>query len=181
MQLRDSVGATGVPAKQFDLVVGDLTRLSSGEIRRAIEELRRAAKPAASVALLGTTRGSFDEFYSIYWEALCEEGLVEHSPMLEALVTARPTVGEIEELAREAGLRPVRSVTRKHRLDYADGATFLSSPLIANYFLPDWLALLRGKLEHARVLRALSRVIDRARDGIDFDVSIRATVVLGIR
>ena len=133
------------------------------------------------MAVLCATRGSFDEFHSIYWEALHHESLLENSHLVEALTQDRPTTTELEAIARKARLHKIRTVTRKHRLDFADGASFLSSPLIANYFLPDWLKLIASLDERERVLRALSTVIDDARDGADFDVSVKMTVLLGVR
>lgn len=176
-----SVMATSVAPESFDLVIADLSWQPVEELPQAIRNVRAAARPGSTIAILCATRGSFDEFHSIYWEALHRESLLEHSPIVESLIEARPTTADLESMARHARLHKLRVVTRKHRLDFADGASFLSSPLIANYFLPDWLGLIKQTDERDRILNTLPKVIDDARDGADFDVSIKATVLIGVR
>jgi ubiquinone/menaquinone biosynthesis C-methylase UbiE len=176
-----SVMATGVAPESFDLVVADLGWHSSPEIPTAIKHVREAARPGATVAVLCATHGSFDEFHSIYWEALHRESLLEHSPLVEALTQDRPTTGDLESIGRAMRLHKVRSVTQKSVLEFEDGSSFLASPLIANYFLPDWISLLANADDGERVLRILPHVIDDARDGATFDVSIKATVLIGVR
>jgi ubiquinone/menaquinone biosynthesis C-methylase UbiE len=176
-----SVMMTGVAPETFDLVVADLGWHPAPDLPTAFKQVREAARPGASVAILCATRGSFDEFYSIYWEALHRESLLEHSPLIESLIQDRPTTADLELIARRSRLHNLRLVTRKHRLDFSDGATFLKSPLIANYFLPDWMSLISRTDERERLLKTLPDVIDDARDGVDFDVSIKATVLIGVR
>lgn len=164
---------------EFDLVIGDLSLLPSSEIEAVLEELIRVAKKGATVAVKLATQGSFGEFFSLYWEALYELNLIEYSPQLEGLITERLTVGKVEELTLDAGLRSVRSVTKKERLDFADGETFLASPLIETMFLDDWLAFLPDDKTRLDVRRQLVKIIDRERQNVDFDVSIKATLIIG--
>src|SRR5499427_9088608 len=128
------------PDGEFDLVIGDASMASPQEIGPALAELTRVAKKGATVVLKLTTRGSFDEFFSIYWESLYNLGLLDYTPQLEGLITARLTVSDAEQLATDVGLKQVRSVTRKERFDYRDGKEFFESPLIDTFFLHDWLA-----------------------------------------
>jgi ubiquinone/menaquinone biosynthesis C-methylase UbiE len=163
----------------FDLVIADASMYPHAQLKNALAELMRIARPGAKIVVKLTTHGSFDEFFSIYWEALHDAGLDALTPQLEALVTERLTIAEVEELASRAGLRHVRSVTRKERFDYADARAFLAAPLIENFFLEDWLALLPGETETRRVKQNLIRIIDEERHHMDFDVSIKATLVIG--
>src|SRR5262249_605448 len=55
---------------EFDLVIGDASMLPPSQMGTAFAELIRVAKRNALIALKLTTRGSFDEFFSIYWESL---------------------------------------------------------------------------------------------------------------
>jgi hypothetical protein len=144
-----------------------------------VAELARVAAPGATVVLKLATRGSFDEFYSVFWEALHDLDLDEYTPQLEDLIAERLTVEQAEELARAAGLRQVKSVTRKHRFDYEDAASFLAAPLIVTEFLAHWLAIFDNERDSSRVQAELAEVIDRARGEMDFDVSIKATLVIG--
>lgn len=171
--------ALGLADNEFDWIVADASLTPAREIGAVFAELRRVAKKGATIALKLTTRGSFDEFFSVFWETLYELGLIEYTPQLEALITERPTVSEAEELAAAAGLKGVRSVTQKERFDFPTGAEFLVAPLIETNFLSDWLALLPDDATRARVLQKLPEVIDRARAAMDFDVSIKATLIVG--
>ena len=171
--------ALGQADEDFDLVIGDASMMPSDRIDEALGELARVAKPGATVALKLTTRGSFDEFFSLYWEALHDLGLEDLTPQLEELITERLTVDQAERLARGAGLRHVRSVTRKQEFDYDDAANFLAAPLIETSFLDRWLEILPDSETAGRVRAALAEVIDRERHEMDFDVSIKATLVIG--
>jgi len=173
------LAALGLKADGYDLVIGDASMLPTGELGAALRELARVARPGATVALKLTTRGSFDEFFSIYWEALHDLGLEEFTPQLEGLITERLTATQAQESAAAAGLRHVRSVTRKERFDFEDAAAFLASPLIATSFLGGWLDILPDAATARRVRDALVEVIDRERYGMEFDISIKATLVVG--
>jgi ubiquinone/menaquinone biosynthesis C-methylase UbiE len=174
-----SVTALGLADNDFDLVIGDATMLPAGEVGNSLTELTRVAKKDATVALKLTTRGSFDEFFSIYWEALYHLGLTEYTPRLEALITERLTVSDAEQLAARAGLMQVESVTRKERFDYQDAHAFFEAPLIEAFFLDDWFALLPDQKTRHMVQKQAAVIIDRECHGMDFDVSIKATLVRG--
>lgn len=170
--------ALGLPADEFDWIVADASLTPARELGAIFAELRRVAKKGATIALKLTTRGSFDEFFSVFWETLYELNLVEYTPQLEKLVGERPTATEAEKLAEAAGLKDVRSVTQKERFDFPTGAAFLAAPLIETNFLGDWLALLPADATRARVLQKLPEMIDRARATLDFDVSLKATLIV---
>ncbi|MBI1765124.1 MAG: class I SAM-dependent methyltransferase [Acidobacteria bacterium] len=170
--------ALGVAPAAFDWVIADASLIPANEIAAALVELHRVAKQGATLVLKLTTRGSFDEFFSVYWEALYDMDLTAYTPQLEALTSARLTVSDAEAQAARAGWKSIRSVTRKETFPFADGATFLASPLIETAFLHDWLALLPDGATRARVKQHLPAVIDRARHELDFDVSIKATLVI---
>ena len=176
-----SVSAPGVFPESFDFVIADLGWHPQAEIPLAIKHTRELARPGATIALLCATRGSFDEFHSIYWETLYRESLLEYSPRIEALALDRPTTTDLESFAKAAHLQRVHSVTQKQLFAFDDGSAFLTSPLIANYFMPDWVSLMAEAEERSRVLKTLPQVIDDARDGGPFEVSIKATVLTGVR
>src|SRR5262245_25212977 len=164
---------------EFDLVIGDASMASPSEIGPSLAELTRVAKYGATVVLKLTTRGSFDEFFSIYWESLYNLGLLDYTPQLEGLITERMTVSDAEQIAIDSGLKHVRSVTRKERFDYSDGNEFFNSPLIETFFLNDWLAILPDEETRRQVREQMARIIDEDRHNMDFDVSIKATLIIG--
>jgi SAM-dependent methyltransferase len=170
--------ATGLPDHKFDLVIGDASLLPPDRLAAIGAELARVARRGATVALKISSRGSFDEFFSIYWEALHTLELDQYTPQLEAQITERLTVSEAEEVLRAAGLRRVRSVTRKEQFDYADAAAFFSAPLLASHF-EAWFAMLPDDQSRARVRETIGEIIERERHGMDFDISIKATLIIG--
>ena len=90
-----SLESLGVADDDFDFVVADLSLLAATELPERLNdiltELKRVAKHGAMIVLKLTTRGSFDEFYSIYWEALYEADLLGYTPQIEDLVSERMT------------------------------------------------------------------------------------------
>lgn len=164
---------------EFDLAIGDFSLLPPDRIESALEELIRVTKKGATVAVKLATQGSFGEVFSLYWEALYELNLIEYSPQLEELLTEWLTTGKAEELALDCDLRGVRGVTRSERLDFADGESFLKSPLIETMFLDVWLAFLPDDQTRFDVRQQLAKLIDRERQNADFDVSIKATILIG--
>jgi len=174
-----SLRSLGFADEEFDLVIGDASMEPPAEIGPAIGELARVARRDAPVVLKLTTRGSFDEFFSIYWESLYNLGLLDYTPQLEGLITERLTVSDAERVAADAGLKNVRSVTRKERFDYSDGKEFFESPLIETFFLDDWLAMLPDDETRRLVQEQVMKIIDEERHAMDFDVSIKATLIIG--
>jgi ubiquinone/menaquinone biosynthesis C-methylase UbiE len=165
--------------REFDGVIGDASMLHARDVEPLLREMLRVAEVDAPVVLKLATHGSFDEFFSIYWEALHDEGLDEQVwARLEALINERPTVSEAEQMAARAGLRDLQSFSSKEEFAFESGAAFLDSPLIKDAFLDEWLAIIPAE-RRQEVSRRLVAIIDRERQEMDFDVSIKATLVAG--
>lgn len=167
------------PVGEFDLVIGDLSLQPANQIEAALEELIRVAKKGATIVVKLITHSSFGEFFSIYWEALYELGLIESSPQLEGLIREHMPVSEAEELMMDSGLQRVRSVTLKETFTFKDAEAFFSNPVIETRFLDNWLALLPDQQTRQKVLEQLAIIIERERQQMDFEVSIKATVLIG--
>ncbi|MGE0884025.1 MAG: class I SAM-dependent methyltransferase [Blastocatellales bacterium] len=174
-----SLNKLDFPDKEFDLVIGDVSMLPTEQISDAVDELVRVAKKGATVVIKLATQGSFGEFFSVYWEALYDLDLIEHSPQVENLIAERLSVSDAEAMALDAGLSKVRSVTKKERFDFDDGSAFFAAPLIESSFLDDWFAMLPDQTTRKRVQQQLVKIIDRERQQMNFDVSIKATVIVG--
>jgi ubiquinone/menaquinone biosynthesis C-methylase UbiE len=168
-----------LPDDEFDLVIGDASMSAPSEIGPALAELRRVAAKGATVVLKLTTLGSLDEFFSIFWESLYNLGLLDYAPQLEGLITERLTVSAAEEIAVDAGLKDVRIVTSKEQFAYKDGKEFFESPLIETFFLNDWLAILHDEETREKVRQQMVKIIDEEHHKMDFDVSIKATLIIG--
>jgi hypothetical protein len=75
--LRHPINST-LSDNSFDLVIGNASLVSRQRVRKVLSELVRVAAPGATIALTLPTASSFGEFFSIYWEALHNNGLIDH-------------------------------------------------------------------------------------------------------
>jgi ubiquinone/menaquinone biosynthesis C-methylase UbiE len=165
----------------FDAVVGDASLLQPGEIEATIGEMHRVAQPGARIVLKLATRGSFGEFFSIYWEALHEAGIDNDVlSSLEQLMNELRTLSDAEQIAERSGFRNVESFVSKEEFDYENAQEFLDSPLIDDFFMSDWLKIVpEGNRDEVR--NQIGSIIDRERRSAPFDVSIKAAVITGIK
>jgi len=163
---------------RFDLVIGNTSLVSRQRVRKMLSELVRVAAPGATIALTLPTFSSFGEFFSIYWEALHNNGLLDHESDVEQLITELPTISDVEQLAEDEGLRDVKAFTRIEEFDFESGEQFLSSPLVAEFLIHDWLALVPDD-KRAALFDEISRLINEERHEAEFALSVKATLVVG--
>ncbi len=163
---------------QFDLVIGNASLVSRQRVRKMLSEMVRVAAPSATIAFALPTASSFGEFFSIYWEALHNNGLIDHESGVEQLITELPTVSDIEQLAEDEGLTDVQSWTRIEEFDFDSGEQFLSTPLVAEFLMQDWLALVPED-KRARLFSEISRLINEERHEAEFALSVKATLIVG--
>ncbi len=163
---------------RFDLVVGDGSLIHSERIPEMLDEMVRVAVPGATVALTLPTFSSFGEFFSIYWEALHNCGLIDHESDVENLITVLPVVSAVEELAEQSGLEQVSSVTRIEEFDFDSAEKFLNAPLIAEFLMPIWLETLPQE-SHEQVMNELARLISEESHELAFALTVKATLVMG--
>jgi ubiquinone/menaquinone biosynthesis C-methylase UbiE len=162
----------------FNLVVGDGSLIHSERIPAMLSEMVRVAAPNAVVALVLSTFSSFGEFFSIYWEALHNCGLIDHEQDVEKLISVLPAVTSLEDLAEQAGLTEVSSTTTVEEFDFESAEKFLGAPLIAEFLMPIWLQTLPQKV-YAQVVKEISRLIGKDSRGLEFALTVKATLVMG--
>jgi hypothetical protein len=162
----------------FDLVIGNASLVSQQRVRKMLSELVRVAAPGATVALTLPTASSFGEFFSIYWEALHNCGLIDHESDVEQLIAELPTVSDVEQLAEDDGLTDVKSWTRIEEFDFESGEQFLSSPLVAEFLMQNWLALVPDD-KRTELFSEISRLINEERHEAEFALSVKATLMVG--
>jgi ubiquinone/menaquinone biosynthesis C-methylase UbiE len=167
-----------LPDNNFDLVVGNASLVSLAKIRRMFAEMVRVAAPGAAIALALPTASSYGEFFSIYWEALHNRGLASHEADVERLITGMPTVTEVEQMAEAEGLKDIASWTRIEEFDYDSGEQFLGSPLVAEFLMREWLALV-PESDRADLFAEITRLINEERHEAEFALSVKATLVVG--
>jgi hypothetical protein len=175
---REGPDALSFRDNQFDLVLGNFSFRQPVNVRSMLAELVRVAKPGATVAWWLPTASSFGEFFSIYWEALHNAGSNDLGLEVEHLITDLPTVSGAENWAEDAGLEKIDSWTAIEEFDFESGEQFLSAPLVSDFLLPNWLALL-PEAGQTRVIEELSKIIDEERHRGEFSLTLKATLIVG--
>ena len=84
------------PGSQEDALL-DHAQFDVQNLRQVLAELGRVTKPGATTACWLPTSSSFGEFFSIYWEALLNAGIIDHGIDVEQLITDLPTVSDAKE------------------------------------------------------------------------------------
>jgi ubiquinone/menaquinone biosynthesis C-methylase UbiE len=167
--------------EDFNAVIGDATMLHTTQIEPLLKEMVRVAQYDAPVILKLTTNGSFDDFFSIYWEALMRAGIVEESwGDLDKLIHERLTVEAAKSLAEGMGLHQVICFTSKEEFEFEDAREFIESPIIKDIFLDDWLQIV-AEPNRQPILDNLLSIIDEERHHNRFAISIKAAVIKGIK
>jgi len=159
-------------------VIGDGSLVETLRAHRMLKEMVRVAAPGAIVAFTLPTFSSFSEFFSIYWEALHNLGLMDHEADVESLISRLPSVSAVEEMGEQAGLEEVVSWTRIEEFDYESGEQFLNSPLISDFLMKNWLKQLPPQA-HGEVVAEIGRLINEEKHEAEFALSVKATLVLG--
>ena len=175
---REDVRSLSFSDDEFDLVLGNASFTLLGDLSDELAEMVRVAKPGGRVAWWLPTFSSFGEFFSIYWEALLGAGLGDHGADVEKMITALPTISEVEAWANEAGLIEVASWTAIEEFNYESGEQFLNSPLITDFLLPNWLEPI-PEAARQNVADELARIIDEERHAGEFALTLKATLVVG--
>ena len=162
----------------FDVVIGNASLVPQDRIAKMFSEMVRVSAPGAQVALTLPSASSFGEFFSIYWEAMHNSGLIDHESDVEHLITELPAVTEIEKMAEEEGLSEIESWTRIEEFDFDTGEQFLNSPLVSEFLMQEWLATVPDEARN-NLMQELSRLINEERHEAEFALSVKATLVLG--
>ena len=163
---------------EFNLVIGDASMIHSERVPKMLAEMVRVAAPGASVAIALPTFSSFGEFFSIYWEALHNCGLIDHETDVETLINMLPAVTAVEELAQQVGLKDISSTTRIEEFDYETGDKFLDAPLIADFLMPIWFENLPAEAKD-EVLAEIARLINEESRETSFALTVKATLLVG--
>ncbi len=175
---RDSLDRLSLPDNQFNLVIGEASLVPTLRVSEMLAEMVRVAASGATIALSLPTFSSFGEFFSIFWEALHNLGLMDHEADVESLITTLPAVSAVEEMAEQSGLDQIESWTQIEEFDYESSEQFLNSPLIADFLMQNWLDQIPED-SYDRVVKEIARLINEERHEAEFALSLKATLVVG--
>ena len=167
-----------LPSNTYDVVIGNASLITRDRAAKMFSEMVRVAMPGGRVAITLPTASSFGEFFSIYWEAMHNAGLIDHESDVEQLILELPSVSDIERLADEEGLTDVESWTRVEEFDFESGEQFLSSPLVAEFLMQNWLSSVPED-SREELMKELSSLINEERHEAAFALSVKATLVAG--
>jgi len=173
-----TLDALELPDNEFKVVIGNTSLIPQARIEKIFSEMIRVAAPGAHVALTLPSASSFGEFFSIYWEALHNSGLIEQESDVEQLITELPAVSDIEKMADDEGLSDIESWTRIEEFDFDTGEEFLNSPLVSEFLMQGWLATVPAEAR-TKLMQELSRLINEERHEAEFALSVKATLVVG--
>jgi ubiquinone/menaquinone biosynthesis C-methylase UbiE len=162
----------------FDAVVADASFVLPKDYQDLLDEAVRTAKTGANIGVLSVTAGSFGEIFSLLWEVLFNEDLGEHGHVAEDMITEIPTVTDVERIAKASGVENVQTHTANEVFEFENGAEFVSSPLVADFLLPEWLSTLNDE-EKERVTHKLATLIDTEDGNLSFRFSVKATLMTG--
>lgn len=162
----------------FDAVLADASFVRPSELEDFVANAVRVAKTGGDVAVFLPAAGSFGEIFSLVWEVLYTLDLGEHGHAAEDMINALPSKERIEAIAASAGLVNVRTETANEIFEFDDGNAFISSPLIEEFLLPNWLATL-DEDEKKRVTDELASLIDAEDGTMSFKFSVKATLLTG--
>src|SRR6266496_457737 len=167
-----------LPDNHFDIVIGNASLVHRKRVARMFAEMVRVTAAGGLVALTLPTYSSFGEFFSIYWEALYNAGLLDLESKVEDLITTLPTVSDIEQMAETGGLEDVASWTRVEEFEFDSAEEFLDTPLVSDFLIEDWLASV-PETSRQRIAQEISRLINEERHEGKFALSVKATLVSG--
>jgi len=169
----------GLDENSFSLAIGDATLSHPHALDQMIAGMGRVSHSGATVALKLLTRGSFDEFYSVLWEALHDCGLSVYSSDVEALARQLPTLSDVQLMLTRGGLKNAHCFVERKEFHFETASDFFESPLVEDYFLDDWFAFLPNADAAEQVRRQAMRIIDQERGHSYFDFSVKATLAIG--
>jgi len=163
----------------FDLVLADTSLVSPTRLPEILAEMVRVTAPGGTTALTAATAASFGEFFSILWEAIMAAEIEGHDLDAESLITELPRVSDLEDIARENGLEEVASWTSNEEFVFPSGKDFLEAPVVADFLMTEWLSNFEDEAERQRLLEQIQWIVDTERGGLDFILSVKATVLSG--
>jgi ubiquinone/menaquinone biosynthesis C-methylase UbiE len=162
----------------FDAVLADASFVPADDVERFVEDAVRVARTGGDIAVFLPGTGSFGEVFSLLWEVLFTENLGEHGVAVEKMIAELPTTDALETAAKRAGLVNIHNEVATEVFEYDDGAAFISSPLVADFLLPKWLAVL-DENEKGRVSEKLAQLIDSEDGSLTFRFSVKAHLLTG--
>lgn len=162
----------------FDAVLADASFVRPEDVETFIENTVRVARTGGDVAIFLPSAGSFGEVFSLLWEVLLKVDLPDYGAEIERLIAEIPTVSRLETLAKRAGFVNINTQMATELFEYENGDEFVTSPLVADFLMPNWLGSL-SESEAKAVKNELVQLIDTEEGSLPFRFSVKATLLTG--
>lgn len=160
----------------FDSVVADASLVPPRDTQQLLTEAVRIARPGGNVMLMVPSAGSYGEIFSMLWEVMLGEQESDKKIEIDSLIQAIPTRSALEEMAELAGLENIETHFANEVFEYEDGAAFATSPLVADFLMPEWLEDVSDE-KREEVIDSLAKLIDA--EELSFRFAVKATVLSG--
>ena len=164
------------PDQKFDTVLADASLVKPSELDNFLTQIIEYS--ANRVAFFLPTAGSFGEIFSVLWETLLDEKLVDKNVDIETLITEIPTISSLETLAENLGLTNIKTFNSNEISEFENGGQLVISPLVSGFFFPKWFEHLTKK-EKGQVTKKLAQIIDADDATLTFRYTVKATLVIG--
>ncbi len=170
--------STHLPLVESEFVLADASFVEPGEIDEFIANAVKLAKK--EIVFFLPTAGSFGEVFSYLWEVFLDLDLIEKGAEVEKLILDLPAVSDLEDSLSRLGFKKTQTTTKNEFVEFESGKEFRESPLIKYFLIPVWLKFLNQK-EKEQVITKLAQKIDDESGEVNFRVSIKATLLSGIK
>jgi ubiquinone/menaquinone biosynthesis C-methylase UbiE len=167
--------------EDYDLVVSNLGINNFEDPETAFAEAWRVLKPKGRMCITTNVSGTFSAFYEVMLEVIAETGDAEKMHELTQHIAHRKSVGQVEDLFKEAGFVVERTVEDVHVMRYATGSAFLHDYLIVLGFLPAWKDIV-GQERRESVFKAIEAKLNAISDAEgEFRVEVPMLYVQGLK
>ena len=167
-----------LPDNQFDLVVGNASLVSPRRVRKMFSEMVRVAGTGRDDRARVADRVQLRRVLFDLLGSFAQHG-PDGSRIGRRTVDHRTAHG-VGRRADGGRRRTERrdAWTRIEEFDYESGEQFLNSPLVSEFLMPAWLALVPEDMR-AELFHEISRLINEERHEAEFALSVKATLVVG--
>jgi ubiquinone/menaquinone biosynthesis C-methylase UbiE len=162
----------------YDVVVCNLGIPDMPNMQDALGDFARVTKPGGEVRCTLPLAGTFQEFHDIYREVLTKHDRADALARLERHVAGYPTVDQLEEWTRRAGLAGEFEV-EEFTLLFRSSREFFFAPVIEFGPLGDWKHIAGSGQEMQDVFWYIKEAIDAYFDGRAFEVTVKAGCLIG--
>lgn len=171
--IRGAAEALPFADASIDLMVSNNGLNNIADMSAALRECARVARKGCRFVMTMNLEGSMVEFYDVYRESLRAHGMSELLPAIEEHIRAkRPGTARVEELFRECGFSPGRTVADSFVWRFADGTAMFGHFLIRLAFLDAWKACVPAGARDRIFADIEARINAESGDGKGFALTV---------